>query len=209
MALDSNADFLSESAYVLHQDEGSSTVITSIEALNGLIAALDGLSPNIVPKLRVNTIKPKTIADLPRITVSSTDIKETPIGIGGVLMISTLARGKASKSIGYKATMTFLMDILAESDTQVEEISQKVTQFLFDSRVHLRRSGFVSLSINGISEVVSASIRKTGTKYVDIWKKRLVYRGIYEQVFTETVVPPRIIVRKSKVGTHTRKRLDR
>lgn len=178
-----------------------------MEALYGLIATLKSLSPNIVPTEHVNTIEPKIITELPHITISSADIKETPVGIGGILMIKTPAKGKASKATGYKATMTLIIDVYAKSGTKVDGISEKVTRFLFDSSVPLRRSGFLFLSINRIGEVVSTGIPKTKTTCVDIWKRRLEYRCIYEQVLTVTEVPQRVIG-NDRISIGKRQQLD-
>jgi hypothetical protein len=164
-----------------------------MEALYGLIATLKSLPSGIVPKEHVNTSEPKTLIDLPHITVSCSDIKETPLGVGGVLAIKTLSRGKASKSTGYRAAMTILIDVWAKSGTKTDGISEGVSRLIFDNRIPLRRSGFVVLSINRIGEVVSTGIPKTKTTSVAVWKRRLEYRCIYEQVSTKTEKPRRII----------------
>lgn len=161
-------------------------MISSLKALKDLMAALGNCSPAIVPAGQVNTLEPKNIADLPHLTISGTDIKETPIGIGGILLMQNLAEGGSRKLRGYKAAMTFRVDIWADSGALIEDITQKVTQFIFDSQVQMRGSGFVSLCLNSIGEVVPVSIRKTRTTYADAWKRRLEYQGIYEQILEET-----------------------
>ena len=182
-------------------------MIASLEALHCLIATLKSLAPDIVPIGHISAVEPERISELPHITVSAAEIDEAPIGIGGVLLLITSTRGKTSKSTGVSADMTLLIDVLAKSKSKVDDISEKVTGLLFDNRVSLRRSGFIIFSIKRIGEIVSTGIPKTKAASLAVWKRRLEYRCVYEQVLTVTEVPKRIIG-KSRISIAKGNQLD-
>jgi hypothetical protein len=178
-------------------------MITSVKALNDLVAALATLPKEIVPARSINTSRPASLADLPHITVSSGLISETTAGIGGVPGSTGTARKKDPKSTRYRADMTFRVDIWAESGPRVEGLSQQVAQFVFEHRLSLRQQGFIKLSISGIGEVVPDSISKASASHIEVWKKRLEYQGIYEQLLSENPGPLGVIGSKSETRKST------
>jgi hypothetical protein len=150
-------------------------MLTSIKALKDLIATLQKLLPGMV----VGTMRPKTVSDLPRVTVSSLNIKERAVDIGGeTVTANNLLTGT------FRAIFALMIDITAESDVKVEEISEKLMQALFDERINLARAGFIRLSVSGIGEIIPDNIGPTDKAISEIWKRRLEYECIYEQVIT-------------------------
>lgn len=131
---------------------------------------------------KVSTSEPRTVDNLPYLSVSAVNIKETAIGIGGVLLVQNTVEGGLRKVFGDRATMTLCIDIWATSTPLIEEISQKVTQFIFTNQTQLRSSGFLCLNISKISEVVSVTLGLVPPTHSYVYKRRLEYRCIYEKI---------------------------
>jgi hypothetical protein len=63
-------------------------------------------------------------------------MKETVIGIGGVLLVQNTVEGGLRKVLGDRARMTLCIDIWATSTPLIEEISQKLTNLFLPAKLN-------------------------------------------------------------------------
>ncbi len=167
-------------------------VAPALQALNDFINVLSEIPASVIQGGHINSSEPRTTNDLPHITVTSSGINEAQIGIGGILLLQKTGEEQFRETTGYKVTTTFRLDIWADSASEVEGITQAVTQFLFDKRGDMRGQGFVRLSLDSIGEIVQTSVRRL-VGNANAYRRSLEYRARYEQIISEAPEPGGII----------------
>jgi hypothetical protein len=157
-----------------------------LQALNNFIAVLREIPPDVIAAEHISSARPSRANDLPHVTVTGREIKESPVGIGGILLEQKSGEEEIRKVWGQKVAMTYRLDIWADSIEQVERISQGVTQFLFEKSEEMRGGGFIRLSLDSIGEIATTSLRRL-IGSTTAYRRRLEYKGIYEQITSQTI----------------------
>jgi len=163
-------------------------MVIALESLNKLITTLKKIPNEIILPEHIGTKVPKVADDLPSIVASIKEIRESPIGIGGIITLEEIEEDAIKEIKGFKAVAIYQIDIWADSPQKIEEITNTMMEILFQNKNELRKRGFVSLSIKSVSEIEFAKIGRE-----DAWRKKVTYSGIYEMIVSETMGPEGII----------------
>ncbi|MEW6734291.1 MAG: hypothetical protein AB1489_23400, partial [Acidobacteriota bacterium] len=132
-------------------------------ALQDFVEVLTNISSQVIAADHISNQRPATLQDLPAIVVILQEIKENPIGIGGLIGVER--SGEQWQEItGQRSVGTLLVEIWSVDTVQARDITDALFQVIQQQQILIRSKGFVKLTVNSVAAIVETDLNTQGAE---------------------------------------------
>lgn len=164
--------------------------ITPIQqAIKIIVETLQKTPQAAIPPGHIGAKQPVSVDDLPAVTVSAKNIKESGSGIGNFIGIEKEDADRVNEIKGSKLSGIFQISIWDLSVDKIDEITTAVIETVTANKTDLRKEGFLYLSL--VDETSPSELSADPLKKVTV--RSIEYEAIFEFISRETFGPEEII----------------
>jgi hypothetical protein len=150
--------------------------------ITGIIDLLKLIPGGVLPADHIGQSIPAKKQDLPAMVVSSGAIKESPIGVGGMISIQRNSEDRWIEKRGTRISGSLCIDIWATDEAGVMDVAKAMFQFLEASKNQIRDMGFLRFAEQSIGPVETTTLSSQNGQ--NAAKLAAVYSIAYEDIKT-------------------------
>jgi hypothetical protein len=126
--------------------------------INDIIELLKLFLEDMMPSGHIGQGRPGRKQDLPTIAVSIGEIKESPIGIGGMIGIQREEEDQWIEKRGSRISGLLFIEVWATDKTEAMGIANALFQSFEDSKKEIRERGFIQFAEREIRTIEDSAI---------------------------------------------------
>jgi len=159
-------------------------------AVQKFLAILKKLDPAIVPANHIGIGLPINEADLPALVVGISEVKEMPIGLGGLASLKKVAADQWKETRGSRSSGLMRIEIWDSTAEKIMELINAVFAHIETSEAQVKNAGFLKFTTQEVRPIEEVKLGASDSKAL---RTAIGISIVYEEIKSSTTGPGGII----------------